>query len=416
MFDFTTATVSKKKEKQEFIEIPYCIQVQNNKIIYRKAYEEFSIKRKEKDKNKDRKLNLKDGKASGLMNRFIAGKMKKIIRNLVEILKMSPFDKQGHKVYMPTFITLTLSDKQQHSDKEIGRVLLMPFIQKLKRKYGVKNYIWRAERQKNGNIHYHIMIDKYVYYERIRDIWNDLQKENGYIDNYKKNKLKSIINEYKIYNINTQKLKHINVKKSQTLSLLNQINSPNSTDIHALQNVENVESYICKYMAKNELNREIEQIRKDISEKESEKEQYIKLLEDKINEQNRQKIDGRIWGCSDEIKELKDPVYIEDSSSIELLMDIVKEKENRVVEHENMIIFYAKNIKNYINKYPNIKKYIVNERKKEYKNLYPKITKTPGCAGQIKPNKSQLGGLKRWLKDGMQLAFPELTRFDNFVY
>ena len=49
------------------------------------------------------------------------------------------------------FITLTLSSNQIHSDNEIKSKLLNQFIIEAKKKWKIKNYVWRAEKQENGN-------------------------------------------------------------------------------------------------------------------------------------------------------------------------------------------------------------------------------------------------------------------------
>jgi len=80
--------------------------------------------------------------------------------------------------------TLTLSSKQVHSDKEIKSKILEPFIKKLKYEYDIVNYFWRAEPQKNGNIHFHLVIDKFIDKIDLQDYWNDCQNKLGYVDRY----------------------------------------------------------------------------------------------------------------------------------------------------------------------------------------------------------------------------------------
>lgn len=79
------------------------------------------------------------------------------------------------------FITLTLSDAQFHDDEWIKAHLLEPFIKWMKRKHNAINYVWRAETQENGNIHFHITTNKYIHHTAIRNKWNQLQRDNGYI-------------------------------------------------------------------------------------------------------------------------------------------------------------------------------------------------------------------------------------------
>ena len=124
-----------------------------------------------------------------------------------------------------TFVTLTLSAKQQHSDNEIKRKCLNTFLIQSRRQFGIKNYLWRAEPQKNGNIHFHILFDRAVNYEKIRDCWNGCQESLSYVSNFEK--------------------KHGH-------------RSPNSTDIHSLRNVQDIAEYVGKYMMKEQGAREIE--------------------------------------------------------------------------------------------------------------------------------------------------------------
>lgn len=120
-----------------------------------------------------------------------------------------------------TFITCTLSSKQIHCDKTIKREVLNHFLIYLKRNYGVCNHIWKAELQENGNIHYHILADKYIPHQELRELWNSAQNRLGYVDMFKQHK------------------------------------NPNSTDIHSLRRVKNVMAYVGKYMSKTSTQRPI---------------------------------------------------------------------------------------------------------------------------------------------------------------
>src|SRR5438552_841266 len=62
------------------------------------------------------------------------------------------------------FITLTLSDIQFHPDRFIKRKMLDPFLKWLVRVHNCKNYVWKAETQDNGNIHFHITTNKFIHW------------------------------------------------------------------------------------------------------------------------------------------------------------------------------------------------------------------------------------------------------------
>lgn len=84
----------------------------------------------------------------------------------------------------PVFLTVTLPSPQQHTDQEINRHCLQPFIQALGRTHNVTHYFWRAEAQENGNVHYHILADRFICKEDLQYLWNKHANTLGYVDRY----------------------------------------------------------------------------------------------------------------------------------------------------------------------------------------------------------------------------------------
>lgn len=80
------------------------------------------------------------------------------------------------------FLTLTIPKKQMHSDDYMKRSLLGSFIQDLKRQSKVNHYFWKAESQKNGNIHFHILVDNYVHKSLVNWLWDKVLSNHGYFD------------------------------------------------------------------------------------------------------------------------------------------------------------------------------------------------------------------------------------------
>lgn len=119
--------------------------------------------------------------------------------------------------FMINFITLTLPTVQAHEDGEITNKCLGNFLDVCKKNVGLSNYIWRAEAQGNGNIHYHLVTDKFIGHKEIRKWWNNSLQLLGYIDAYE------------------AKWKHRN---------------PNSIDVHSVKHVNRLSSYLSKYMSK----------------------------------------------------------------------------------------------------------------------------------------------------------------------
>lgn len=103
-----------------------------------------------------------------------------------------------------------------HDDKYIVNHMLQPFLKWIKRK-GNELYVWRAETQANGNIHFHITTNRYLHWESIRNKWNDIQRNNGYIKAY--------------------------MDKGGD-------NNPNSTDVKGVKDARRMAAYMVKYMSK----------------------------------------------------------------------------------------------------------------------------------------------------------------------
>lgn len=102
-------------------------------------------------------------------------RLKKISENWY-FAHMAHRQKFGRKGQPFKFITLTLPAAQQRaageSDREIKRKCLNTFTQRLRRR-GIW-YVWKAEPQKNGNIHFHLVIDQYYKKEDLQRDWNNI--------------------------------------------------------------------------------------------------------------------------------------------------------------------------------------------------------------------------------------------------
>lgn len=209
----------------------------NSAVIYETALEPPPRTERQKENQK----NLTRGKFNGFLSNKAKQKVKKILRTWIagaRAIRETSNRARLPKVPYFTFVTLTLSSKQKHSDQYIRRYLLQPFIQTLERKHDVWHHFFVCEKQKNGNIHFHLLIDSFIDWRDIRSHWNRIQDLHGYITPFRK-----------LYS-------HSN---------------PNSTDIHGLREVKDVVSYVVKYMTK---------------------------------EQDSLKVKGRIWGCSDALRNL----------------------------------------------------------------------------------------------------------------
>ncbi|WP_422091312.1 rolling circle replication-associated protein [Tenacibaculum ovolyticum] len=161
-------------------------------------------------------------KQLGVMTNAQQKRAKKAVECLVSMVTLSK-DKSlrnKSKQYL-AFVTLTLPSKQVHSDTVI-RKCLVRYIENLQKTYGVKHYVWKAEPQKNGNIHFHLMVDRYLHYTVHRKLWNKQIDKLGYLDAYCE--------------------KHGN-------------RNPITEDVRGLKDKRSVSNYLLKYMTKAEFNK-----------------------------------------------------------------------------------------------------------------------------------------------------------------
>jgi len=85
-----------------------------------------------------------------------------------------------------TFFTITLPAPQFHTDQEIKRKVFVPFLDSMKYHHNTDHYFWRAEAQKNNNIHFHIIFDKYIKVQEVARLWNQCLEKLGYITEFEK--------------------------------------------------------------------------------------------------------------------------------------------------------------------------------------------------------------------------------------
>jgi len=173
-------------------------------------------------RHKNSLLNLKDNNRKIEISTKSKHKIKRATKLLLyQTTTKKAYNHKTNKIFSfkVNFITLTLSSEQIHTDQEIKSTLLNQFLIEAKKKWKVTYYIWRAEKQNNGNIHFHILTDKYIPWLELRNTWNRIQNKLGYIDRF-------------------------HTRHNHT--------NPNSTDIHALWKIKNVASYITKYLTKIE--------------------------------------------------------------------------------------------------------------------------------------------------------------------
>jgi len=83
-----------------------------------------------------------------------------------------------HRKNKVVFFTFTIQDNI--TDNRISNPAFSYAIQRLKQNYGLHSYIWVAEKQKRGAIHYHCLFDiPYTDYDTLKRIWSEVGEKYG---------------------------------------------------------------------------------------------------------------------------------------------------------------------------------------------------------------------------------------------
>ena len=251
------------------------------------------------------------------------------------------------------FITLTLPCNQLHGDKFVKSEMLGSFLNLLRKQHKVVNYIWKAEKTKLGNIHFHILTDVYIHYNTINSIWNKILKFNGYIDEYR-----CIQQAYHKcgFQVRPELLKHWsyeNQKKAYIKGIKSGWQEPSgTTDIHSLSKLKNVRSYLLKYFSKN-----INSTYKD--GKDNNKSDLFSGLdkanfahpENTVNQdgeiQEINAIEGNIWFTSQSLSACKNFAYEETNTLYDTLRTFQTEHPEKVIngDYYNIYLFGINDLK-----------------------------------------------------------------------
>ena len=130
----------------------------------------------------------------------------------------------NRKKRKPIFVTLTLSQKTNLTHQEIKRQLLQKFLERMMYSQKVQETFWKAELQKNGNLHFHLVLDHYINKITIQKSWNSIQRKHGLTEEYEKKFHKK---------------------------------EPPSTHVRSIQNMEKSIRYVMKYVSKNSAGKKI---------------------------------------------------------------------------------------------------------------------------------------------------------------
>lgn len=253
---------------------------------------------------------------NGYMSKATKSKVKTLVDTLVFLSQLPEASRQktnkrlGYKqqrCYL-TFVTLTLPAAQhlnengEFDDEHAKRQLLKPFLKQLNYTFDVNLHIWVAEPQENGNIHFHLLIDKYIdntkkddneaESQRLTKAWNSILARHGYIQEYATAQRARHVAGFAYDNGQKRRVEHFDAAtgkyqtRTETVSYADQVEAyaygeatnwenPNTVDIHKLKAQNNIKGYICKYLTKND------------------------------GADGRRKLGGGLWGAADQLRNVQ---------------------------------------------------------------------------------------------------------------
>jgi hypothetical protein len=236
-----------------------CLQVRSKSIIIYNKFERRSL-RSLSQLQSDKKLKERET----YTGRLSPGAKKRLTKAIELITQAAIKDKyftftdqktlkQKRAKFRLNFITLTIhSPGRMIMEKEGHSKCLEPMLKWLRDHYDLTMYVWKAELQQRGQLHYHITSNCFVPWQDLRDKWNELQVNAGYLSQYK---------------------------------LATGHTDANSTDVHSVYKIKDMAKYLRKCICKNVRKKDgslVAEFNKDM--------------------QNAATIGGKVWDCSLNLK------------------------------------------------------------------------------------------------------------------
>lgn len=274
-------------------------------------------------RHKLNQANLQDNRTDGIMSAKAQKRLKQAVMMLLyKASYKKTTDSNTGKSYsfLINFITLTLPSKQIHSDNEIKEVCLNNFLQVMRKEVGLENYVWRAEAQHNGNIHFHIITDKYIHYKTLRKYWNQSIELLGYVTAFE------------------SKFHHSN---------------PPTEEVRAVKHIRHISSYLSKYFSKHRSFAKIGELRlikgeqievlygTDKYRQEQTNRKEGKVIASIISGVLR-RIDGRIWFLSRSLSGCKSIVINQSQHEFYDFEELLSKTDCKVYQGDFVCSYYGR--------------------------------------------------------------------------
>lgn len=208
-----------------------------------------------------------------------------------------------------SFLTLTLPSEQRHTDNEIKSKCMNQFLTEVRKLSGRGVYVWRAEKQKNGNIHFHFIYNRFIPVDVLRRIWNRCTNKLGYVDEYTRLMNEEVKGFGDYYERFKEQGSYGTLYKRYCKGKANGWTDPNSVDVHSIIRIKNVMAYVSKYFCK----------RTQLSGQHQELEQ----IDDGII--------GKLWGVSQELSAMRKASSVIDPEISNEIEKIVRDTKCKIV-------------------------------------------------------------------------------------
>lgn len=309
--------------------IPY-VSISPSKIsMYSRPDKPYSGKSDAQIQNEQ---NLSDNSQNGEISNKARNKIEHGLNWLLFLTKSKKaFSKKSGKYFnfKIMFTTLTLSSTQQHSDNFIKKNMLNQFLTEARQKWKADKYLWRAESQKNGRIHFHIVFDKFIPWEWIKATWNRIQEKYYYVSKYSRSQHNKYKNGFFFDPNDKYGTSYAKQKKRYHEGVANGWFKPNSTDVHSIKKIRNIAAYLSKYCTKNPENLSTAEL------SESDNRYYKTAKSGHVRE-----IEGNLWNLSQSLSRYKTAVEIVDNEISDEIAVLTKHYAGKLKAYDYCSVFY----------------------------------------------------------------------------
>lgn len=182
---------------------------------------------------------------------------------LADVKKVWDNSTQSFIKYKAGLATVSLPTGCTNVDERFFRdTLLTSILSAMNYQWDLKNYLWKIERQKNGTLHAHITVDKFIEHRWLLSKWCHILDKHGLLEEYRSKFSSMSLGDYVHYRKTIDKDNNRKRFKSELEYTKNLVTAykkgvaenwskPNCTDIHAVKNIRNLASYMVKYMSKD---------------------------------------------------------------------------------------------------------------------------------------------------------------------